>query len=515
MTITAFSNEKEKDWTLRENKEKLQKALALAKEQFSAHYPLNINGEEIFSDKKSISRNPSNHQEILGYVSQADKNHVDEAIIAAKQAFGSWRLRTFRQRALFLIKAAELLRQRKTEFMAWLIYESGKNIAEAEGDVNEAIDFLEMYARNAIELGEGKQLLAMPKVENRMIYLPLGVGVIIPPWNFPLAILTGLTVSAVVTGNAVLIKPSSATPVIAAKFIQLLRETGLPDGVVNFVPGPSSEIGDYMVSHKDINFISFTGSKEAGLHIDELAHQRIPEQRWIKRVISEMGGKDGIVVDETADLDAAAQGIVVSAFGFQGQKCSAGSRAIIHEKVYDELIGKIVEKTRALSLGAAIENCDLGPVIDENAFDKINEYIEIGKQEAVLACGGVSDKSKGYFIEPTVFIDALPESRIMKEEIFGPVLAICKVASFEEGIRVYNNTEYGLTGSLYTNDRDRMEYASQHMTCGNLFFNGKCTGAVVGVQPFGGYYMSGTGSKTGTVDFLMNFVQAKTISENF
>ncbi len=351
MTTMVFSNEQATDWELLGNKKNLEEGLDRVKEQFALHYPFYINGKEITSEKESASYNPSNHHEVIGYISQSSTMHIDNAIASAKSAFGTWQMQAFHERAQYLIKAAELLRQRKTEFMAWLIYESGKNTVEAEGEVNEAIDFLEMYAQNAIELEKEKELIPMYGVKSRMVYRPLGVGIIIPPWNFPLAILTGLTVSAIVTGNTVLIKPSSATPIIGAKFMELIQETGLPEGVINFVPGSSSEIGDYMVSHKDVNFISFTGSKETGLYIDELAHRQIPGQRWVKRVIAEMGGKGGIVVDETANLNSAAEGIVTSAFGYQGQKCSAGSRAIIHEEVYDELVGKIVELTNKLTLG--------------------------------------------------------------------------------------------------------------------------------------------------------------------
>lgn len=514
MALVSFKNEPSLDWTLSENKAILDKELSLVREQFSTDYPLIIGGKEIFTENKLVSLNPSNHKEVVGYVSQANQGHIDMAMEAAADAYRIWSQNTFRERALYLLKIADIFRKKKAELTAWLIYESGKNATEADGELNEAIDFLEMYARQAIELEQDADLIPMPGIENQMVYLPLGVGVIIPPWNFPLAILTGLTVSALVTGNTVLIKPSSITPVTAVKFIDILREAGIPDGVVNFVPGSSSLIGDYMVSHKDVNFISFTGSKEAGLHIDEIAHRRINGQRWIKRMVGEMGGKGGIVVDETADLDLAADGIVASAFGYQGQKCSAGSRAIIQESVYEELVERIVQRTKRLSFGPSVENTFIGPVIDEKAFDKITEFIEIGVNEAELVSGGSSDKSEGYYIEPTIFKDAKPDSVIMKEEIFGPVLAICKVTDYEEGIRVYNNTEYGLTGAFYSKDRSRLEHAAKHMVCGNLFLNGKCTGAVVGVQPFGGYYMSGTGSKIGTKEFLLNFVQPKTISEN-
>lgn len=514
MPVGPFKNDAPTDWSNVEKQEELRKSLEFVTSELGKEYPLIIGGKEISTEKKLVSYNPASHQEVIGYMSQASQDDVEIAITAARTAFEDWSSLTFQERALYLFKASEIMKRRKAELIAWQIYEAGKNWTEADGEINEAIDFLEMYGRLAMELEKGQELVSLPGIENRLEYKPLGVGVIISPWNFPLAIVTGMTVSAIVTGNTILLKPASLTPVVAAKFMEIMYEAGIPDGVINFVPGSSGEIGDYMVGHRDTNFISFTGSKEVGLQIDEVAHTRIPGQRWIKRVVAEMGGKNGIVVDESADLDAAAKGIVTSAFGYQGQKCSAGSRAIIHENIYDELVDKIVEQTKSLQVGPGAENHSIGPVIDDQAFVKISDYIEIGKEEGNLIHGGEGDRSKGYFIHPTIFKDVSPEARIMKEEIFGPVLAICKVASVEEGIDVYNDTEFGLTGALYTNDREQIRYARQKMDCGNLFINGKCTGALVGVQPFGGYYMSGTGSKTGCLDYLLNFVQAKTIAEN-
>ncbi|QQK74980.1 L-glutamate gamma-semialdehyde dehydrogenase [Salicibibacter cibarius] len=515
MAVAPFKNDAPIDWEAPENRTILNKNLEFVKSKFGEEYPLMIGGEEVLTENKRPSYNPAVHSEVVGYVNQASQDHIETAISAARSAYESWGQTTFQERSLYLFKAAEIMKRRKAELVAWQIYEAGKNFAEADGEINEAIDFLEMYGRLAIELDQGQDLVSLPGIENRLEYKPLGVGAVISPWNFPIAIVTGMTVSAIVTGNTVLLKPAALTPVIAAKFMEIMHEANIPDGVINFIPGSSGEIGDYMVAHRDINFISFTGSKEAGLHIDEMAHKRIPGQRWIKRVISEMGGKNGVVVDESADLDAAADGIVTSAFGYQGQKCSAGSRAIIHENVYDEMVDKITKRTQALQVGPGDENNAINPVIDNKAFKEINEYIEIGKNEGTLVFGGDSDDAEGYYITPTIFKDVPPESRIMKEEIFGPVLAICRVANVEEGVEVYNNTEFGLTGSLYTNNREQIMYARQKMDCGNLFFNGKCTGALVGVQPFGGYYMSGTGSKTGCKDYLLNFVQAKTIAENF
>ncbi|MFD1360916.1 L-glutamate gamma-semialdehyde dehydrogenase [Lentibacillus salinarum] len=514
MPVAPFQNDAPTDWKKTENKDNLNKNLEFVKSELGQKYPLLIGGKEVLTDNNLASYNPAAHNEVIGYVSQAGGDHIETAISAARSAYESWGQATFQERSLYLFKAAEIMKRRKAELVAWQIYEAGKNWAEADGETNEAIDFLEMYGRKALELEQGQELVSLPGIENRLEYKPLGVGAIISPWNFPIAIVTGMTVSAIVTGNTVLLKPASLTPVIAAKFMEIMHEANLPDGVINFVPGASGDIGDYMVAHRDINFISFTGSKEAGLHIDEVAHKRIPGQRWIKRVVAEMGGKNGIVVDESADLDAAADGIVTSAFGYQGQKCSAGSRAIIHENVYDTMVDKIIERAKALQVGSGTENNAIGPVIDEKAFKKINEYIEVGKEEGTLVFGGDSDDTKGYYITPAIFKDVPATSRIMKEEIFGPVLAICKVANVEEGVQVYNDTEFGLTGALYTKNRDQISYARQKMDCGNLFFNGKCTGALVGVQPFGGYYMSGTGSKTGCLDYLLNFVKSKTCAEN-
>ena len=515
MTIRSYGNEPVIDWTASGQAQLLRENLLTVRQQLGRTYPLLIDGRPVLTERTVPSVNPSNHREVVGFMSQATPELIDEAIQAGNRAFQTWSLASFEERAMYLLKTAAIIRNRKPELMAWQILESGKNWAEADADVNEAIDFLEFYARSAVELGAGQELTPFPGEDNCMVYVPLGVGVVIPPWNFPLAILTGTVVSALVTGNTVLLKPSPLSSVMAAKFVEIMQELHLPQGVLNFVPGDPEEIGDYMTGHPDVRFVSFTGSKQVGLRIDEVAHRRSEKPLWIKRVVAEMGGKNGTVVDETADVDAAADGIVAAAFGFQGQKCSAGSRAIIHEAVYDQLIAKIVERAKALRVGPAEENPDLGPVIDSKAFGKISHYIEIGQKEGRLVLGGTSDDRVGYFIRPTIFVDVDPSARTMQEEIFGPVLGITKVSSFEEGIRVFNDTEYGLTGAVYSQRRDRLEYARVHMHCGNLYFNRKCTGSLVGVQPFGGFDMSGTDAKAGSKDYLLNFVQPKTITERF
>ncbi|GMA57632.1 1-pyrroline-5-carboxylate dehydrogenase [Alicyclobacillus sacchari] len=397
-----------------------------------------------------------------------------------------------------------------------MLLESGKSRAEADADTAEAIDFLEYYGRQMLDLSQrgDAALTPFPGEDNHMEYIPLGVGAIIPPWNFPLAIVTGMTVSAVVAGNTVLLKPASQTPIIAYKMMEALMEAGLPAGVVNFVPGDPEEIGDFMVEHPDIRFISFTGSKHVGLRMNELAAKRIPGQRWIKRFVAEMGGKDAIVVDEGFDIDLAARIIVQSAFGFSGQKCSACSRVIAHASLYDPLIERVAALTRELKVGDVRDEAHFtGPVIDEKAFAKVTSYIDIGKQEGRLVAGGEASQERGYFVQPTVFADVAPTARLMQEEIFGPVVAFAKASSFEEAIAMANQTEFGLTGSVLTRDREHIAYARRKFHVGNLYFNRKCTGAVVGVHPFGGFQMSGTDSKAGGPDYLLLFTQPKAISE--
>lgn len=417
-------------------------------------------------------------------------------------------------RADILFRAAAIIRRRKHEFSALLVKEAGKPWKEADADTAEAIDFLEYYGRQMLEIKDGVKVNSRPGEYNRYGYIPLGVGVVIPPWNFAFAIMAGTTVAAVVTGNTVLLKPASLTPVVAAKFVEVLEEAGLPKGVVNYIPGSGAEVGDYLVDHPRTRFISFTGSREVGVRIYERAAKVNPGQKWLKRVIAEMGGKDTIVVDKEADLELAAQSIVASAFGFSGQKCSACSRAVILEDVYDQVLNRVVELTKELSVGdPTSQNTFMGPVIDQSAFNKIMEYVEIGKEEGKLMVGGEGDDSTGFFIKPTVFADVAPEARIMQEEIFGPVVAFTKAKDFDQAIEIANNTEYGLTGAVISNNRANIEKAREDFHVGNLYFNRGCTGAIVGYQPFGGFNMSGTDSKAGGPDYLLLHMQAKTTSE--
>lgn len=511
--VVEFKNEPFTNFNDETNKQAMLKALASVKEQLGKEYPLVIGGEKIVTDKKIKSINPGDLDQVVGYASSASRELAEQAMQVALETFETWKLVDPTVRAGYLFKAAAEMRRRKFEFEAWMVYEAGKNWAEADADCAEAIDFLEFYGREMLRLAAPQPVTQIPGEDSRLTYIPLGVGVIIPPWNFPLAIMAGITTSAVVAGNTVLLKPASTTPIIAAKFVELMEEVGLPKGVINFIPGSGSEIGDFLVEHPKTRFISFTGSREVGLRINELASKTQPGQIWIKRFVGELGGKDGIVVDANANLEEAATQIVASAFGFQGQKCSAGSRAIIHKDVYDTVVEKVVEKTKALTIGKQNENYPAGPVIDQKAYESILNYIEIGKGEGRLLFGGGKAEGNGYYIQPTVFADVKEEARIFQEEIFGPVLAISKADTFEEAIRMFNNTEYGLTGSVFTNDREHLEYARTHMHCGNLYFNRKCTGALVGVHPFGGFNMSGTDSKAGGRDYLLLFTQAKAVSE--
>ncbi len=399
-----------------------------------------------------------------------------------------------------------------------MVFEAGKPWVEADADTAEAIDFMEFYGREMLRLGEPHPTYPEPNHETELHYIPLGVGIVIPPWNFPCAIMTGMTTATIVTGNTAVLKPASATPVIAAWLAELfVDELHLPAGVLNYLPGPGGSVGDVLVDHPLTRFIAFTGSKEVGIRINQRAAAVQPGQRWLKRTILEMGGKDAILVDETADLDEAAAGIVSAAFSYQGQKCSACSRAIVVDEVYDEIVQKIVERTATLDVGdpAHGPGIEMGPVIDEKALKKHLEYIEIGKREGRLLAGGeaVANRAGGYYLQPTVIADVPPDARLAQEEVFGPVLAVIRAKDFVDGLNIANSTEYGLTGSLYSMRRDRLECVRQEFHVGNLYFNRKCTHALVGVHPFGGFNMSGTDSKAGGSDYLQLFMQAKVVSE--
>ena len=507
-----FTNEPLKDFGKAENRQAQQAALEQVKSELGQKYPLVIGGKKIFNDATFASINPSQPDQVIGYFSRASVEQADEAVKAAAAAFESWKRVPAEERAAYVFAAADLLKERRFYYNAWMIYEVGKSWVEADADTAEAIDFLEFYAREMLRLAGDQPLTRIEGEDSRLVYIPLGVGAVIPPWNFPGAIMAGMTSASFVAGNTVVLKPASTSPMIAWQFVRILEDVGLPAGVVNFLTGSGGTIGDALIEHPLVRFIAFTGSRDVGLRINELAAKPHKGQRWIKRTILEMGGKDAVVVDETANLDDAAAGIVASAFGFQGQKCSAGSRAIVVEQVYDQVLQKVIEKTKQLSLGDVTKpETYMGPVVDENAMKKITDYIEVGKHEGRLVAGG-GHHGPGYFIEPTVIADVEPHARVAQEEIFGPVLTFIKAKDFEDALHIANDTEYGLTGSLYSQVPERIERASEEYHVGNLYFNRKSTGAMVGVHPFGGFNMSGTDSKAGGHDYLLLFTQAKAIS---
>jgi 1-pyrroline-5-carboxylate dehydrogenase len=514
--LPTYKHEPFTDFSVEENRVAFEEALRKVESELGKEYPLIVNGERITTEAKITSINPSKKDEVVGYVSKANKEIAEQAIQAADEAFKTWKKVNPEERANILIRAAAILRRRKHEFSALLVKEAGKPWKEADADTAEGIDFLEYYARQMIELKDGKKVNSREGEQNRYIYTPTGVCVTISPWNFALAIMAGTTVAPIVTGNTVLLKPASTTPVVAYKFVEVLEEAGLPKGVVNYIPGSGAEVGDYLVDHPKTSLITFTGSRDVGVRLYERAAVVHPGQNHLKRVIVELGGKDTVVVDREADLELAAQSIVVSAFGFSGQKCSAGSRAVIHQDVYDQVLERVVELTKELSLGEPTSNnVYMGPVVDKAAFDKIMSYIEIGKEEGRILTGGEGDDSKGFFIQPTVIADLDPNGRIMQEEIFGPVVGFSKAKDFDHAIEIANNTEYGLTGAVITNNRAHIEQAKQDFQVGNLYFNRNCTGAIVGYHPFGGFKMSGTDSKAGGPDYLALHMQAKTISEMY
>ncbi len=516
--MQPFKNEPCLDYSLPENKKRITESLDAIISGPPEEVPLVIGGREIKTGRWNESRDPGESNRILGRVARAGAAEAEQAIAAAVEAFSGWSRTPPAERAEVLFRAAEILRRRRFEIVALMMLEAGKVRLEADADLAEAVDFLEFYGREMLRYADDQPLEKIPGEENHLYYIPLGVGSVIPPWNFPLAILAGMASAAVVAGNPVVLKPSSETPLMGYRFLEAMVEAGVPPGVLNYLPGSGAEIGDLIVQHPKVRFIAFTGSKEVGLRINELAAKTSPGQIWIKRVIAEMGGKDAIVVDDGVDLDAAAEGIIASAFGYQGQKCSACSRVIAHQAIYKEIVRRVAERASQLRVGRVEDpETQMGPVIGDGALKTITQYIEIGKGEGKLLTGGGRARGKdlesGCFLQPTVIADVPPEARISQEEIFGPVLAMTPARNFDEAISIANGTEFGLTGAVYSPSREHLEKARREFHVGNLYFNRKCTGALVGVHPFGGFNMSGTDSKAGGRDYLFLFLQAKVVSE--
>jgi len=510
-----FVNEPLTDFSKEDNARKMRAAIEKVRGQLGREYDLIIGGKRIKTQDKIKSLNPAKPSQIVGLHQKASKEHVEPAMQAALSAFEHWSRTSVEERASLLFQVADLLRERKFEFCAWLVFEVSKNWAEADADIAETIDFCEYYSREALRLAKVKPDVQMPGEHDSLRYIPLGVGAVIPPWNFPCAIMAGMTMASVVAGNTVILKPSSDSPTIAAKFIELVEEAGIPDGVVNFCPGAGASFGNAVVAHPKTRYIAFTGSREVGLDIHKRAAETVPGQVWIKRTVLEMGGKDAIIVDADGDFDAAVEGVAQAAFGFQGQKCSACSRAIVDERIYDKFLDQLKARVEKITVGDPTENPNMGAVINEGSMKSILEYIEFGKKDGRLITGGnqVTNAGEGYFIQPTVIADIKPKSKLEQEEIFGPVLAVIKSRNFEHALEIANDTEFGLTGAVYTGSQDKIDRAVREFHVGNLYINRKCTGAMVGAHPFGGFNMSGTDSKAGGPDYLYLFTQAKSVAE--
>lgn len=510
-----FQNEPALDFSLEENRYAMLAQLEETESNLGQSYPIVIGGERITTDSVIVSRNPGNLDQIVGKVSKGNHQLVNLAIETATEAFKSWRKMSAEGRASVAFKMAALLRRDRLELASWMVFELDKAWDEADGEIAEAIDMMEWNGRQVLKLAQPvEELAALPDEANTFHYLPLGVGAIIPPWNFPCAIFTNMTMAPVVAGNTVVVKPASNTPIIGYKLIELMEEAGVPPGVVNFLPGGGEEIGDALVDNPLTRFVAFTGSKAVGIRIYERAAKVQPGQKWLKRVTAEMGGKDAIIVDKDANLPAAIEGIVISAFGFQGQKCSACSRAIIHQDVYDEVVEGVVNLTEEIvKFGPARDgNTTVGAVVDENQYNSIREYIDIGKSEGQLLYQASEINNNGYYVPPTIFaVEA--DARVATEEIFGPVLAMVKADDFDRALEIVNESEYGLTGSVYSNNREILERARYDFEVGNLYFNRKCTGAMMGIHPFGGLKLSGTNTKSGGPDYLQNFMETKAVGE--
>jgi 1-pyrroline-5-carboxylate dehydrogenase len=512
--LPEFTNEPFIDFSRPENRKRMEDALKKVKSEFGREYPMWIAGQKVITPEKRNSTNPSRPTEVIGVFQNANADMARQAVEAAHKYFDTWKKVPVQERAKCIFRAAQIVRERKYELNALVCYEVGKTWIEADADIAETVDFCEFYGREMLRLAEPQKLTPMRGERNYLVYIPLGVGVVIPPWNFPCAIMAGLVAASLVTGNTVVLKPASDSPTIAAKFIDILYEAGIPKEAVNFITGPGGAVGDTLVQHPKTRYIGFTGSKEVGLRISELAGKATPGQIWIKRTVLEMGGKDAIVVDEEADIDAAVEGTAQAAFGYQGQKCSACSRAIVSEKIYDTFVQKLVERTKKITVGPSDDPSNyMGPVISQSAMKTILDYIEVGKKEGKLVAGGKRAAGDGYFVEPTIIADVDPKARLAQEEVFGPVLAIIKAKNYDHALEIANNTEFGLTGAVYSKNPEKIKKAEETFHVGNLYLNRKCTGAMVGAHPFGGFNMSGTDSKTGGKDYLLLFMQAKAVAE--
>jgi RHH-type proline utilization regulon transcriptional repressor/proline dehydrogenase/delta 1-pyrroline-5-carboxylate dehydrogenase len=498
-----------------ESQEQMRAALQQAHAQFEKKYPIIINAEKIWTGRTIASINPSSPKEIIGHVTEAGIPEAERAVEAARVAFDKWRRTPFEERARLLERAAAIMERRRYELSALEVFEVGKPWAEADGDIREAMDFCLFYAQQMRLIGRPRLTQQVPGEESYQHYWPRGVALIIAPWNFPMAILCGMTSAALVTGNTAIIKPAEQSAVVGAMLMEIFEEAGVPPGVLNFLPGKGSVIGAHLVDHKDVDLIAFTGSREVGLKIWESAGQTRPGQHQLKHVVCEMGGKNAVIVDSDADLDEAIVDSIYSAFGYQGQKCSALSRLIVLEQNYRRVMQRLLSAAASLRVGNPEEpGVTVGPVIDEAAYQRIQNYIAIGKNEATLAFQRGDVPPQGYFVPPTIFVDVTPGMRIAREEIFGPVLSVIKVRDLDEAIEVANGTDYALTAGFFSRSPANIERAKAEIVAGNVYINRSCTGAVVGRHPFGGFKMSGGGTKAGGADYLLQFMLPRVVTEN-
>ncbi|MEL7333035.1 MAG: L-glutamate gamma-semialdehyde dehydrogenase, partial [Cyanobacteria bacterium J06560_2] len=488
-------------------------ALDTVRQQLGKTYQPLIDGKYVPTEETVQSLNPSRPAQLVGTVGQIDVEQAESAIAAAKVAFESWKCTPVKERAAIIHKAADLLEERRHELNAWMVFEGGKPLHQADAEVSEAADFCRYYADEMQRL-DTEVVYDVAGETDRYFYRPKGIVLVISPWNFPLAIPTGMTVAALVTGNCALLKPAAVTSVIAAKLTEIFVDAGIPKGVFQYVPGRGSTVGAHLVKHPATNMIVFTGSQAVGCQIYAEAAVLRPGQKHLKRVVAEMGGKNALIIDESADLDQAVQGVVYSAFGYSGQKCSACSRVIVMASIYETFVARLVEATKSLNIGDAMEpSTKVGPVIDAAAQKKIRDYIEKGKTEATLALE-LPSPEPGYFVGPVIFTDVDPQSTIAQEEIFGPVLSVLKADSFDEAIEIANGTDFALTGGLYSRTPSHIDRAYADFEVGNLYINRTITGAIVARQPFGGFKLSGVGSKAGGPDYLLQFLDPRTVTEN-
>jgi 1-pyrroline-5-carboxylate dehydrogenase len=512
MALPEFRNEPLTDFTDERHRRAMIAALDEVGRELGKEFPILIGNAQSRTEDKFKSLNPSLKSQVVCVCQKGSGEDVRRAVEVADAAFKRWSRVPAEERAAVLLRAAGILRRRKLWAAAWQVYEVGKNWSEADADVAETIDFFEYFAREAIRYARGHDLTPHSQEFSEYTYIPLGVVAVIPPWNFPLAIPAGMTSGAIAAGNTVVLKPSSDSPANCYVLHEVLTAAGLPDGVLNVVTGSGGEVGDPLVTHPRVRMIAFTGSKEVGCRLYAQAAQVSPGQIWLKRVIAEMGGKNAIVVDESADLDEAVAAAVAAGYGFQGQKCSAGSRLVVHERRYKDAVDAFAAQVRALQMGPAKDNFAAGPVVSDRAFKSIIEYVGIGKREGRLVAGGEPGDDQGYYIQPTAFADVDPQARIAQEEIFGPVVSVIRAKDFDHALDIANGTEFGLTGSVFSRSPEHLARARAEFQCGNLYLNRKCTGALVGVHPFGGFNMSGTDAKTGGPDYLGYFLQPKVVS---